>query len=329
MDTGTAYSRSAPAPRAATQKSPAGAPLVRGSSKSFHPTADPDVLLMVCEEAVHGRGRSASIPGTGRLREEFCFHFYRILEARGIETHLARRYCGRTLEADEALQPRGILVRRLDMIALELIARYIARGQWADAHKYPLFAQGHVFGRAVFDCSLKWRRTVVNIDAENLSPAHRLLWSALRRTMPPGIALPATLTRDDPRVPPDALIAMHEASSDPAVRGRLIESLGEWDTLRSLCLAVGGILRSVLEPAGFVLEDCKIEAGRVPGNTRASVVVGDELSPDCMRVRDRSGGSVTKDLFRQRRSNAQIVEAYSTLTDLVRAQRAAARRDSR
>src|SRR5262249_18434013 len=157
-------------------------------------------------------------------------------------------------------------------VALELIARYVARGQWADEHKYPLFAPGHVLASAVFDCSLKWRRTVANIDAENLSPAHRLLWSALRRTMPRTIALPATLAREGPRGPPDVLVAMHAASCDPTIRGRLIESLGEWDALRSLCLTVGAILRSVLEPGGFVLEDCKIEVGRVPGSARASVV---------------------------------------------------------
>src|SRR3989338_5532087 len=66
-------------------------PLFGGFSKLFYETEDPEVLRVVFKDVMHGRGKERKIEGTGRLREEFCFWFYRVLEREGIRTHIAEK----------------------------------------------------------------------------------------------------------------------------------------------------------------------------------------------------------------------------------------------
>lgn len=293
-------------------------PLISGSSKDFYSTEDPHVLLMICKDNVHGRGRQASIPGTGRLRELFCFHFYSALETLGISTHLAREYCGRPLGKGDALQPSGILVRRLDMVRLELIARYVARGQWVDAHKIPLLEAGEPLAEPTFDCCLKWRACVRSVEMENMGARNRMLWRLLGKVLPAEVLAPATLMRDDPRVPPDVLIALNRHCREPELRARLIRSHQEWEQLRTVCLRVFAVLREMLLHVGLTLEDGKIEVGLIPDSARAEFILGDECSQDSIRVRAATGQPLSKDLFRQGRTPEELVVAYGHLVEVLR-----------
>ena len=90
--------------------------VIDGSSKAFYETDNPDIFRMEFKDAIHGRGKHSVIPGTGRLREEFCYYFYRFLEKQGIATHLV---------PGESLLSKGILVKKAEMIPLELIMRFV------------------------------------------------------------------------------------------------------------------------------------------------------------------------------------------------------------
>jgi phosphoribosylaminoimidazole-succinocarboxamide synthase len=289
-----------------------------GASKSFLGTPDPQVVRMTFKDAIHGAGRSSIVSGTGKLREEFSYHFYRLLERERIPTHLAQSYCGRHLLDHERIGQDGLLVRRLDMIALELICRYVGRGQWSDPHKWPIVEPGRVFGSPVFECCLKWRTRVPSLEFQRLSPALRRCWRLLERTPLRPVLLPAELDRDDPRIGPDLAVALNECAFDPRVRGHLLRSRDEWEQLRTLTLRVNGLLRDFLASAGWVLEDGKFEVGLVPGAATREFVVADEYSQDSCRIRTVAGESLTKDLFRQSKSASQIYDGYARLAEAMR-----------
>jgi len=297
---------------------PRAAPIVSGSSKVFYATEDPGVLCVRFRDAVHGGARSADVPGTGRLREEFCFYFYRLLESHGIETQLAKQFRRRPLEGNAALTDSGILVQRLDMVALELITRFVARGHWADAHKYPLFAPGVVFDPPVVDVCLKWSAEVENVEVRNLRGWRRAVWRRLQRTPLAAIALPATTHRDDPRIGRDLALALHRHSCHPRIRGRLVESADEWEDLRRLSLRVSSVLAGVVSSCGWQLEDGKFEVGLAPGAGGRRFLVADEYTQDSARVRSKRGHSLTKDLFRNRRPDSEIRDGYAQLTDAMK-----------
>ena len=60
-------------------------PIISGSSKDFYETNDPNIFKVIFKDVIHGRGREDTIKGTGRLREEFCYYFYKLLEKEGIK----------------------------------------------------------------------------------------------------------------------------------------------------------------------------------------------------------------------------------------------------
>jgi phosphoribosylaminoimidazole-succinocarboxamide synthase len=290
-----------------------------GASKSFYLTADPQVMRVVFKDAIHGAGRSAVVAGTGQLRAQFCYHFYRLLEREGIATHLAQTYCGKPLPDHEREGPDGLLVRRLEMVALELICRYVGRGQWSDPHKWPIIEPGYVFADPVFECCLKWRGRVPNLTFDRLSPGLRRCWRALERTPLRSVLLPADLDRDDPRIGPDLAVALNGCAIDPRLRGHLLYSRDEWEQLRTLALRVNRLLRDFLASEGWVLEDGKFEVGVVPGASCRDFVVADEYSQDSCRIRTRAGESLTKDLFRQSKSPGEIFDGYARLASAMRA----------
>jgi phosphoribosylaminoimidazole-succinocarboxamide synthase len=289
-----------------------------GASKCFFATPDPQVMRVVFKDAIHGAGWSSVVAGTGRLRQEFCYHFYRLLEREGIATHLAQTYCGRALLEHERQGPEGVLVRRLEMVALELICRYVGRGQWSDPHKWPIVEPGRVFGDPVFECCLKWRRRVPNLDFQRLSPTLRRCWRVLGWTPLRSVLLPADLDRDDPRVGPDLAVVLDECAIDRELRGHLLRSRDEWEQLRVLSLRVNSLLRDFLRGAGWVLEDGKFEVGVAPGDSSRAFLVADEYSQDSCRIRTAAGESLTKDLFRQSKSASEIYDGYARLAEAMR-----------
>lgn len=292
--------------------------LLSGSSKEFFPTNDTSVLRVRFKDVMHGGGRTEEVEGTGRLREEFCFWFYRLLEREGIRTHIASQIAGMELSGDDPLLPDGILVRRMNMVALELIARYVTRGNWVDAHKFPVFPAGIVLEEPIAEMCLKWKEDVRNMDFEKLPSWQKRLHALLSHTPLRGMLMPQTITRDDPRLNTDVAIALHRHAMSERIRGHMIESREEGEQLRLLTLRVNGILREFLSSQGWVLEDGKFEVGIPVDHDSRDFFVGDEYTQDSSRVRDGAGNSLTKDLHRNMKPPSAIYDGYAKLTEAIR-----------
>lgn len=289
--------------------------LFGGFSKQFFPTDDPKVMRMKFHNVMHGRGETQMVEGTGRLREEFCFNFYQLLEREGIQTHIAKQIGDVVLEGDEAFRKSGILVQKLDMVALELIFRRVTRGNWVDRHKFPVFPADVRLDPAIIEFCLKWKEQVMNLNYDKLSPLWKLVHRILSKTPLSRVLMTETIERDDPRINVDVAIALHKHAISDVLRGHLIQSQDEWEELRILTLKVNSMLEEFMKSQGWILEDGKFEVGILPGDSDKKPIVGDEYTQDSMRVRDTDGGSLTKDLHRNRRSPQEIYNNYAKLTE--------------
>jgi phosphoribosylaminoimidazole-succinocarboxamide synthase len=289
-----------------------------GFSKEFFPTGDDDVFRVHFKDAMHGRGETQEVNGTGRLREEFCYHFYRLLESEGIRTQIADQIGGIKLQGDEALRDDGILVKKLDMIVLELISRFVTRGNWVDEHKFPVFPAGVELNPPIVEFCLKWKKDVPNLDYQKLSFIWQKVHAALLRTPIGRILMSKTVERDDPRINVDVAMALHRHAISDAIRGHLVESREEWEYLRELTEKVNGLLAEFMESQGWKLEDGKFEAGIIPGDSSRAPIVADEYTQDSCRVRGADGGSITKDLHRSRRPKSEIYDGYARLTEAMK-----------
>lgn len=256
-------------------------PCIEGSSKIFYPLHD-GYSLMAFKDAVHGAMREDSINGTGDLRKEFTYYFYRLLEKKGIATHLSK-------ETKGVLSREGIKVRQLKPVKLEIIVRNIARGHWVDAHKIPLFNGGEVFDPPIVEFCLK-----------------------MKKTLEDGRVL------DDPRITPPLAVALHRSAKDPDIRGRLLFSVDEAEQLTHMALSINSTYRTFLAREGWILEDFKFEAGIDPELSSRQFILIDEISPDSSRIRDQQRNSLTKDLFRQKKSHEEIRKGYLKLRDAVK-----------
>lgn len=278
--------------------------IITGSSKDFYTTADDTVLRVVFKDVIHGAGRKSVIAGTGKLRAEFCYYFYKLLEQNGIATHLAGL---------QALTENGLLVRKMTMLPLEVIVRYIARGQWADSHKWPILKQGAVLAEPIVEYCLKWKQNVPYLPYEQLSQKQKSIHKMLSYI--PGvrhILMPTSETRDDPRVTLVLMRALNRYAAADCFLNRLLETEEEEIELHQLALRVNAILRTFLASQGWILEDGKFEVGITADR---HFIVADEYTQDSSRVRDKKGNSLTKDLFRQSRSANEIYENYARLTE--------------
>ncbi len=115
---------------------------------------------------------------------------------------------------------------------------------------------------------------------------------------------------------------------DPMLNESYIVGLGLLDEAQlrraqALLAAVGEHVRRRLAAAGIRLIDMKVEFGF---DAEGRMVLIDEVSQDCVRaVDDATGRPLTKDLFRQLKSPAEVVAAYEayaralnpTIEDLV------------
>ena len=96
-----------------------GSLITEGRTKRLYATGSPDEAVMFFKDeaiAYHGlkRGR---ILGKGEVNNEICNHLFTLLSERGIPNHYLRK-----------LDARQSLVRRLDMIPLEVKVRNFAAG---------------------------------------------------------------------------------------------------------------------------------------------------------------------------------------------------------
>lgn len=241
--------------------------MFEGSSKRFFPHG-PSHYLMTFKDRLHGASQTGVIEGTGYLRQAFTYAFYRILEQKGLTTHLT---------ADPML-PEGIIVKAVEPVKLEIIVRNIARGHWVDAHKVPLFAGGERFDPPLVEFCLK------------------------------------CVESEDPRISPELAIHLNRHAKDPLFRNRLLNTMEEAEVLKKMALEINRIYADLLSQAGWTLEDFKFEVGVLPNR---QFLLIDEISPDCSRIRDSEGRSLTKDLFRQRRPDQEIYQGYLALKEWI------------
>ncbi len=278
--------------------------VIAGSSKDFYVTENPDLYRVVFKDAIHGRGKAGVIEGTGRLREEFCYYFYKLLEKEGIPTHLAPQ---------NALLEEGLLVKKMTMIPLEVIARFVARGQWTDAHKFPILKEGAVLDKPILEYCLKWKDKTKYLPYEELTARQKKIHASLSKIgfLKPFL-LPAFEVKDDPRVNFDMIRALNHYAADERYHGKLLETPEEEHEFYQLGLKVNLILKEFLASQGWILEDGKFEIGR---DKDGKFYVADEYTQDSSRIRDKFGHSLSKDLFRQRKPLSEIYDNYAKLTE--------------
>ncbi|MCS7139280.1 MAG: phosphoribosylaminoimidazolesuccinocarboxamide synthase [Candidatus Nezhaarchaeota archaeon] len=101
--------------------------------------------------------------------------------------------------------------------------------------------------------------------------------------------------RGDPMINDSHMIALKLASRS------------EIDKIIETMLKANEILRRFLASRGLTLLDFKLEFGRRDGE----IMIGDEIDPDCMRIRDSSTQAVLdKDLYRKGASLEDVKRAY-------------------
>ncbi|MFK7866046.1 MAG: phosphoribosylaminoimidazolesuccinocarboxamide synthase [Alphaproteobacteria bacterium] len=106
-----------------------------------------------------------------------------------------------------------------------------------------------------------------------------------------------------------------DALGDPLVADEHIVALGwaspqDLDDMMALTLRINDFLCGIFACAGMKLIDFKLEFGRMADeNEEVRIILGDELSPDNMRLWDRdTGDKMDKDRFR--RDLGGVEEAY-------------------
>jgi len=104
---------------------------------------------------------------------------------------------------------------------------------------------------------------------------------------------------------------------DPSINDDLIVALGlvtadELKFIREQTLAINSLLYEFFEKHGITLVDFKIEFGRAGDE----ILLGDEISMDSMRLWDKAGNSLDKDVYRFNKGDvmsvyAQVVETIT------------------
>jgi phosphoribosylaminoimidazole-succinocarboxamide synthase len=109
----------------------------------------------------------------------------------------------------------------------------------------------------------------------------------------------------------------NDAYHDPLVNTDIALALGvanlqEQREMREIGLRVNEVLVPYFEEMGLTLADFKIEIGRYKGH----LIVGDEISPDTMRLWDKeTGKSLDKDVYRFDKGDVQ--ETYQVIHKII------------
>lgn len=100
---------------------------------------------------------------------------------------------------------------------------------------------------------------------------------------------------------------------DPTLNENYIVGLEILDDMqfkkaKEILAKTGEIMKDTLEKAGMRLIDMKMELGF---DEKGQIIVIDEISQDCIRANDiKTGESLTKDSFRQMKTDEQVLGAY-------------------
>lgn len=187
--------------------------------------------------------KKGTIGDKGVVNNRLSALFFQALEKAGIPTHFV-----------ELLNDREMLVRKLQMIPLEVVVRNIAAGSLAK--------------RLGVDEGLELSRPVVELYYKD---------DAL----------------GDPFVNESHSLAMGWAEA------------ADLKEIQELGLRVNEELQRILDQAGIILVDFKLEFGKADGK----VYLGDEISPDTCRFWDKeTREKLDKDRFR--RDLGKVEEAY-------------------
>ncbi len=96
-------------------------PLYEGKAKRLYTTDDPNVLRMEYkdEATAFNAEKKAEFENKGRLNTAITLAMYRMLEAKGVETHLI-----------DQVDDINLLVKNVDILMVEVIVRNIAAGSF-------------------------------------------------------------------------------------------------------------------------------------------------------------------------------------------------------
>ncbi len=246
-----------------------GDTLYEGKAKILSATDDPELLVQYFKDdaTAFNAQKRGTIVGKGVCNNKISSALFAYLEGCGIRTHFVKQ-----------LDDRSMLVKRLEIIPLEVTVRNITAGGMA---KLLGIEEGIVLTRPVFEWHYK-------SDAQG-----------------------------DPLITDDHILAMGWATPE------------ELAHIRSESLKVNDALKAFFNQRQLDLVDFKLEFGRHPacpsgaagaGRQGAVILLGDEISPDTMRLWEHgTRRKLDKDRFR--RDLGSVEEAYQEVLRRVLGQR--------
>ncbi len=117
--------------------------LYEGKAKKVYATEDPFVLIVDYKDdatAFNGE-KKGTITGKGEINNRMTNHIFRILEEKGVPTHLI-----------EELSARETAVKKVEIVPLEVIVRNVAAGSFSKRLGVP---EGKVFSQPTIEFSYK------------------------------------------------------------------------------------------------------------------------------------------------------------------------------
>ena len=120
-----------------------GAQLYEGKAKKVFATADENlVIVSYKDDATANDGeKKGTIAGKGSINNRMSNHLMQLLEENGVPTHFV-----------EELNDRETVVKKVEIVALEVIIRNISAGHFASRYGVP---EGIVFEEPTIELSLK------------------------------------------------------------------------------------------------------------------------------------------------------------------------------
>ena len=117
--------------------------LYEGKAKKVFATADPSlVIVSYKDDATANDGeKKGTITGKGSINNRMSNHLMQILEENGVPTHFV-----------EELNDRETVVKKVEIVALEVIIRNVSAGHFASRYGVP---EGIVFEEPTIEFSLK------------------------------------------------------------------------------------------------------------------------------------------------------------------------------
>ena len=118
-------------------------PIYEGKAKRLYTTDDPNVLRMEYkdEATAFNAEKKAEFANKGRLNTAITLAMYRMLETKGVETHLI-----------DQIDEINLLVKSVDILMVEVIVRNIAAGSFS---KRMGVEEGTVFNQPIVEFSYK------------------------------------------------------------------------------------------------------------------------------------------------------------------------------